>query len=70
MSNKILLPLLHVSKSIVLAAHSYGVIVGSAAAAGLYVTERWAQGQIKGIPGPLSFFFIVLPVIHKFSFNV
>ncbi|KAF2450128.1 prolyl aminopeptidase-like protein [Karstenula rhodostoma CBS 690.94] len=50
---KFLLPLLDESKDIILVVHSYGGIVGSAAAAGLSKTERLTQGKSSGILGLL-----------------
>ena len=51
--NKFLLPLLHESKDIILVVHSYGGLVGSAAAVGLSKTVRLVQGKSSGILGLL-----------------
>jgi pimeloyl-ACP methyl ester carboxylesterase len=51
--NKFFLPLLDEGKDIVVIAHSYGGVVGGAAAAGLSKIERLAQGKSSGILGLL-----------------
>jgi rhodanese-related sulfurtransferase len=51
--NKFLLPLLDEGKDIVVIVHSYGGVVGGAAAAGLSKIERLTQGKSSGIVGLL-----------------
>ena len=49
--NKFLLPLVEAGKNVVIFVHSYGGIVGGAAAAGLSKTARSKEGKPGGVVG-------------------
>lgn len=49
--NKVLLPLIEANKDLVIFVHSYGGVVGGAAAAGLSKQTRTAEGKPGGVIG-------------------
>jgi pimeloyl-ACP methyl ester carboxylesterase len=60
--NEIILPLLEEGKDVIIFTHSYGGIVGGAAAAGLSKSSRASQGKKGGVIGLL---YLAGNIVHE-----